>query len=41
MSRLPLDTQFDDDDEVDMDTVHDEFEGLTDHYNTKESAEIE
>lgn len=41
MSRLPIDTQCDDDDEIDLDTIHDEFEGLSNHYQTKESAEIE
>lgn len=39
MSRLPLDTQFDEDE--DFDTVNDEFEGLTEHFKTRESAEIE
>ena len=39
MSRLPLDTQFDDDE--DFDTVNDEFEGLTEHFKTRESAEVE
>lgn len=40
VSRLPLDTQFaeDDDDDDALDTVHDEFEDLIDDY---ESAEVD